>query len=119
MLADTIETIRAVRSDVLSDRDDLGTRGGSVRVVSWAIAASVTGLEDLGRLVAAIIDELHRRAALCDQYTAELQRHAAAHRRWVAAVGEYRTRVDTDHPTRWPGPEPTAPAAPFPGATAG
>lgn len=118
-LVDTLDTIRVVRSDLLGDRDHLGVRGGTTRFVTWAVDASLAGLEELGRIVTAIVEELHRRAAICDQYTADLQRYDDAHRRWVVAVQRYRARIDTDHPTRWPGSEPLPPAMPFPGAVAG
>ena len=118
-LTDLLDTIRAVRSDLLHDRDDLGVRGGTARFVTWAIDATVTGFEELGRIAAALVDELHRRAALCDQYTADLQRYDVDHRRWEVAVERYRARLDTDQPTRWPGSEPVPPAAPFAGAVAG
>ena len=118
-LTDLLDTIRVVRSDLLHDRDDLGVRGGTTRLVTWAVDAAVTGCEELGRIGAAIVDELHRRATLCDQYTADLQRYDDAHRRWVIAVERYRARIDTDHPTPWPGAEPLPPAAPFAGAVGG
>ena len=118
-LTDLLDTLRVVRSDLVRDRDDLGVRGGTTRFVTWAIDATVTGFEELGRTAAAIVDELHRRAALCDQYTADLQRYDHTHRRWTVAVQRYHARVDTDHPTPWPGVEPLPPAVPFPGALAG
>jgi hypothetical protein len=119
VLSDMIETIRAVRSDVLSDRDDLGVTSESIRIVNWVVGAAITELEALGGIVAFIVNELHWRAALCDQYTAALQRYDEAHRRWATAVQQYRIRFDTDRPARWPGPEPVPPAAPFPWAVAG
>lgn len=117
-LAATIDTARSVRADLHRDRDDLGVRGGGISVAGPAVDASITGLDELARLVTALVDELHRRASLCDQYTADLQRYGEAHRRWVVAARQYRARLDTDHPTQWPGPEPLPPAAPFPGAVA-
>ena len=118
-LANALDTVRAVRSDLVRDRDDLGVRGGSTHLVRWTIGAAVDDLELLGRLVTAVVDELHRRAAACDQFTAALRRYESSHRGWSAAVREYRATAGTDHPARWPGPEPRPPVSPFPGAVAG
>jgi hypothetical protein len=118
-LTDTLDTLRNVRAELLHDRDDLGVRGGTTHVVRWALDAAVADVDEVGRLGTALVDELHRRAALCDQYTADLARYDDAHRQWTADVRRYRLTADTEHPTRWPGAEPRPPAGPFPGAVAG
>lgn len=118
-LTDLLDSARSARAQIVHDRDDLGVRGGSALVVGWALDASTADLDELGRLGALLVDELHRRAGLCDQYTSALQRHAETHRRWLAAVGRYRATVAAGHPSPWPGPEPLPPVAPFPGAVAG
>jgi hypothetical protein len=118
-LARALDTVRAVRSELVRDRDDLGVRGGTTHLVRWSIGASVDDLDLLGRLVFAVVDELHRRAAACDRFTAAVQQYEHAHRRWTAAVREHRVTADSDHPARWPGPEPHRPVSPFPGAVAG
>ena len=118
-LTDLLDSARSVRAQIVHDRDDVGLRGGPSMVVGWALDASVADLDVLGRLGSHLVDELHRRAGLCDEYTAALQRHTDAHRRWVAALDRYRATAAGDHPSPWPGPEPLPPVAPFPGATAG
>ena len=118
-LTDLLDSARNVRARIVHDRDDVGIRGGPSMVVGWAFDAAVADLDQLGRVGASLFDELHRRAGLCDQYTAALQRHTDAHRRWVAALDRYRATVATDHPAPWPGPEPLPPVAPFRGAEAG
>lgn len=112
-----LDTVGNIRTGLRRDRDDVGVHGGSTWIVVGAIDASVTDLDELGRQLTALVDELHRRAALCDQYTADLQRYEDAHRRWELAVHRWRTADDDGR--RWPGPEPVAPAVPFAGAVAG
>lgn len=118
-LTDLLDALRPVRADVERDRDDLGVRGGTSYLVRWSLDAVAGDLDELGRLTTAVVDELHRRAMLCDQFTADLRRFDDAHHRWTAAVHRYRATADTDEPARWPGPEPHPPAAPFAGAVAG
>ena len=119
ILADSLEPLRVVRVDVARDWDDLGYRGGASFLVRDWLDDAVADVDELARLVTAVADELQRRAALCDQYTADVRRHADARRRWSDAVDRYRAAADTDRPVRWPGPEPEPPALPFPGAEAG
>lgn len=116
-LTAVLDTVSSVRTGILRDRDDLGVRGGTTWLVVGTIDATTADLDELGRHVTALVDELHRRAALCDQYTADLQRYADAHRRWETAVHRWRTADDDER--RWPGPEPVPPVAPFTGAVAG
>lgn len=118
-MGDALDTVRSIRSDLGHDSDHLGVRGGTSFVVRGAIDTAVADLAELGRLTSAVVDELHRRAALCDQYTAAIRQYEHDHRRWVDAVQRYRATADTDHPVRWPGAEPVPPGVPFPGAVRG
>lgn len=118
-LSRALETVSVVRNELVRESDDVGVRGGTALVVHWSLDASADDLDLLGRLVSAVVDELHRRAAACEQYTLAFDHYERAHRRWAVAVREYRTSSGSDRPGLWPGPEPQPPAVPFAGAVAG
>jgi hypothetical protein len=115
-----IDALVAVRAGLDADRSDIGIRGGPVAgLVDRAIGVSLTNLDHLHRRCSALIDELHRRAALCDQYTIDLRRYHDAHRSWANAVDRYHSARAEHRRARWPGDEPVPPAPPFAGAEAG
>lgn len=118
-LSAVLDTIRVVRAEIVHDRDDIGVRGGTALLVGWMLDAAVTELEQLGRHANHVVDELHRRAGLCEQFTASVQRYEEVHRRWLAAMQRYRATAGAPDPAPWPGHEPVPPAPPFPGAVAG
>lgn len=118
-LGRTLDDLADMRAALARDRDGHGVRSGTGHVIDWAIAAAVTHVDELGRLTTSLVEELRRRAALCDQYGADLQRYEDAHARWRAAIHRYRDTTGTGHAAPWPGPAPVPPAAPFPGAVPG
>lgn len=112
-----LDALAATRIGLDRDRRDVGVRGGVALLVDRVLATAVDGADELARLVTALADELRRRAVLCEQYTAEVRRHADELHRWRAAVHRYRATGGADQP--WPGPAPMPPTPPFPGAAAG
>lgn len=99
---------------------DLGFDGGVVApLVHRALVATHANVTHVGRHVAAVIDELHRRAALCDRFTEEWRRYESRHASWAAQYRRWRDTHDEVAQASWPGPEPLPPTPPFPGAVVG
>lgn len=116
-LVRVLDTLGTIRLGLDRDRHDAGVRGGVALLVEGALGGAVDATDELARLVTALAEELRRRARLCDQYTADVRRHADELHRWRAAVHRYRATGGAGEP--WPGPEPVPPLPPFAGAEAG
>lgn len=114
-----LEALGAVRWELDRGRHEIGVRGGTALLVESTMAVAVRDLDELARHLTAAVEELRRRAALCDEYTVEVRRHAERVRRWRAAVLRHRATVGTPHPEPWPGPPPPEPIPPFDGAGVG
>jgi hypothetical protein len=116
----TIAAVGGVCSGLSTDRADPGLRGGPVAaLIDRSLGATLANLDHVRRCGAALVDELHRRAALCEQYSADMQRFHERHRTWSRAVIRYERAVAGHQRARWPGDEPQSPAPPFAGAEVG
>jgi hypothetical protein len=115
-----IAAISGVRAQLSTDRADPGLRGGPLAaLIDRSFGVALANLDHVHRCCAALIDELHRRAALCDQYAEEMQRFYEQHRSWSKAVARYERALDDLQRARRPGAEPQPPAPPFAGAEVG
>jgi hypothetical protein len=119
-LEHAIAAVGGVCAGLATDRTDPGLRGGPIEaLIDRAFAASLANLDQVQRCGVALVDELHRRAALCDQYSADVQRFQERHRTWSKAVIRYERAIADHQRARWPGNEPRPPAPPFAGAEVG
>ena len=98
-------------------RSETGVTGGSVATsIDTAYAASIANTSALAGKCVAIVDELNRRARLCDQYTADMQSYERRFSTWSDRRLRYFQALDDGNPVAWPGPAPAPPPPPFPGA---
>jgi hypothetical protein len=116
----SVQALTGVCAAVDSCDRHLGFDGGVVApLVHRAFEATHANVTHVGRHVAALIDELHRRAALCEQFTDDWRRYESRHARWVTELRRWRDTQGQLVQAPWPGPEPVPPTPPFPGAAVG
>ena len=112
--------VGGIAAALATHRTDPGLCGGPIApLIDRAFGVSLANLDHVQRCCAALVDELHRRAALCDQYTADMQRFEERHRTWSNAVVRYERALAAHQRARSPGAEPRSPTPPFAGAEAG
>ncbi len=101
-------------------RAEPGLSGGRIAdAVDTTLAASVANTSELARRCDAVVEELRRRARLCEQFTVEMSAYERSHGRWAARRRQYYEALGSGGTASWPGPFPTRPTPPFPGAEAG
>ena len=115
-----IAAVGGISAGLSADRADPGLGGGPIAaLIDRSLGVSLANLDHVQRCCAALIDELHRRAALCDQYAVDVQQFHERHRTWSEAVAGYERALADHQRARWPGDEPQPPTPPFAGAEVG
>ncbi len=93
--------------------ESTGIVGPVQRVIEILGSHAQVHARSTGAIAVDLIDELHRRAAVCDHFDAEMRTWRRAHDRWVHDVRHYRQATSAGISAHWPGPEPTPPPRPF------
>jgi|GEM_PF-2353397 len=115
-LSDSLSTM----GRILDDYDtDFGFSGSQIAdTVRAAIRAGRNNASGTGKLVSPLIEELNRRAVLCDQFTSDMNAYRRDHPAWVQRDASYRAQLARGEIGNPPGREPQRPTAPFDGAQA-
>lgn len=115
-----LEILTTMRRHIDDARGDVGLNGGSdALLIDRSLVGSTLNVDRFGQLVDGVIDELERRARLCDVYTQDLADWEVRYRQWTSRRTAYFVALDAGETAPAPGLAPVEPLPPFEGAEAG
>ena len=119
-IENSMESIATMARILDLHRDDFGFSGTSIAdTVQRGIIAGATNAGRAGASCAQLVGELHRRAALCDQYTADLTDYRSRVATWNQDLEDWEASSSRGGSARHPGSRPHRPPRPFEGALPG
>lgn len=116
----SMDSIAAMSRILDRRRDDFGFSGTSIAgTVQRGIVAGSANASRAAGVCEQLAAELHRRAALCDQYTVDVAAYRNRLSDWTHAYADWEASTSRGGSAHYPGARPQRPPRPFEGAQSG